>query len=195
MSAATLQRRPAVRLAAGTCPVIETARLILRPHRLTDAEAIAQSFADFEVTRMLARVPVPYDRQDAVDWLMPRLSGLMPDWALAITTGDDVHIGMVGLELRHGRWHLGYWLNRYYWGRGFMSEAVAAAVERWSRRLPQTVLFSGVFIDNPASLKIQEKLGFRITGVSEIFSTSRNAMVRHLETELLPQDFRQQPGR
>ena len=32
--------------------------------------------------------------------LVPRASGILDDWALAITEGDDVHIGMVSIERR-----------------------------------------------------------------------------------------------
>lgn len=176
----------------GPVPVISTARLTLRPHRLSDADAIAESLSDFAVTRMLARVPAPYDRQDALDWLVPVTSGLLPDWPLAITDGDDTHIGNVSIELRHGRWHLGYWLNRLYWRRGYMGEAAAAAIERFSRRMPETTIHSGVFVDNIASLHLQEKLGFRITGCSEVYSFSRNTMVPHIETVLEPGFFRAQ---
>ena len=114
----------------------------------------------------------------------------MPDWSLAITTGDDVHIGVVGIELRHGRWHLGYWLNRYYWRCGFMGEAVAGTLERFSRRMPEATIHSGVFVDNPASMKLQEKLGFHITGCSEVYSFARSTMVPHVETILSPGDLR-----
>jgi RimJ/RimL family protein N-acetyltransferase len=140
---------------------------------------------------MLARVPAPYDRQDALDWLIPVISGVMPDWALAITGNDDVHIGNVSIELRHGRWHLGYWLNRYYWQRGYMSEAAEAVLERFSRRMPDVPVHSGVFADNPASLRLQEKLGFRMTGCSEIYSFARNTMVAHIETVLQPGGLQQ----
>ncbi len=171
----------------GPCPVIETKRLKLRPHRLTDAPAIAESLADFKVARMLMRVPAPYHQQDAVDWLNRQT--VQPDWALAITSGDDVHIGCIGIELLRGEWHVGYWLNRFYWGRGIMSEAVYAAVERFFRRMPEATLHSGVFADNPASLKVQEKLGFRITGCSQVFAPVRNAMVAHIETRLTAEDL------
>lgn len=174
----------------GPVPVISTARLTLRPHRLSDADAIAESLSDFAITRMLARVPAPYDRQDALDWLVPVTSGLLPDWPLAITDGDDTHIGTVSIELRHGRWHLGYWLNRLYWRRGYMGEAAAAAIERFSRRMPETTIHSGVFADNIASLHLQEKLGFRITGCSEVYSFARNTLVPHIETVLEPGFFR-----
>lgn len=186
MNAVALTRRDARILTPGPTPVIQTGRLTLRPHRLSDADTMTESLSDFAVTRMLARVPVPYDRQDALDWLIPQTSGLGTDWALAITEGDDVHIGCVGIELRHGRWHLGYWLNRYYWRRGIMSEAVAATLERFARRMPDVAVFSGVFADNQASLKLQQKLGFEITGCAEIYSFARNTMVPHIETVLKP---------
>jgi len=175
----------------GPAPVIETERLRLRPHRLSDAAAIADSLGDFQVARMLSRVPAPYHHQDALDWLNRQTADVLPDWTLAITTpGDDVHIGCIGIELRHGQWHVGYWLNRFYWGKGLASEAVHAVVERFFRRMPETVLHSGVFADNPASLKVQEKLGFRITGCSQIYALARNAMVAHIETRLAAEDLR-----
>ena len=186
MSAALLDRPKVQPMTPGQAPVIGTKRLSLRPHRLSDADAMAETLSDFAVTRMLARVPAPYDRQDALDWLVPVISGALPGWNLAITSGDDAHIGMVSVELRHGRWHLGYWLNRYYWRRGYMSEAVAAVLERFSRRMPEVPVHSGVFADNPASLRLQEKLGFRMTGCSEVYSFARNTMVAHVETILQP---------
>ncbi|WP_409527091.1 GNAT family N-acetyltransferase [Rhizobium sp. P32RR-XVIII] len=186
MSAPTLQRLKPQAMTPGPVPVVTTARLTLRPHRLSDANAIAESLSDFAITRMLARVPAPYDRQDALDWLVPVTSGALTDWHMAITSGEDAHIGVVSLELRHGRWHLGYWLNRYFWRQGYMGEAVAAMLERFSRRMPETAVHSGVFADNPASLRLQEKLGFRMSGCSEVYSFARNTMVSHIETVLQP---------
>ncbi|MCJ9722096.1 GNAT family N-acetyltransferase [Agrobacterium sp. SHOUNA12C] len=186
MNALALPRRDVRILTPGPTPIIQTARLTLRPHRLSDADAITESLSDFAVTRMLARVPTPYDRQDALDWLVQHTTGLDSGWDLAVTEKDDVHIGMVGIDLRHGRWHLGYWLNRYYWRRGIMGEAVGATLERFARRMPDVAVFSGIFADNPASLKLQQKLGFEIIGCSEVYSFARNTMVPHIETVLKP---------
>ncbi|SOC37481.1 RimJ/RimL family protein N-acetyltransferase [Rhizobium subbaraonis] len=190
MSALRLEREDHIVGDPGAVPAIATARLTLRPHRLADAPAIAESLSDFRVSRMLARVPAPFDRQDAEEWLAGVTSGLVPGWALAITTGDDVHIGTVFFEERAGSWHLGYWLNRFYWARGYMSEAVQAATARFLMRMPGVEIRSGVFADNPASLKVQERIGFRIIGLSEIYSVARSAMVPHVETLLSPGDFR-----
>lgn len=190
MSAAVIERRSTEDRMPGPCPVITSRHLVLRPHRVSDADSIAQSLADFSVSRMLARVPQPYDREDARNWLQIRLSGSSPDWAMAITTGDDVHIGIVSLELRGGSWHLGYWLNRLHWGKGIMTEAVDALLDLFVRRMPDTEIHSGVFADNSASLKIQQKLGFRITNCNELFNLARNSMVPHIETLLRPEDLR-----
>ena len=131
----------------------------------------------------------PYDRQDAAEWLST-IAGSDTGWAFAITAGDDAHIGCVAFEARHGEWHLGYWLNRAYWRRGYMSEAVQAALARFLARMPGTPIRSGIFADNPASLKVQEKAGFRLTGCGERFCVARGAFVPHLETLLEPGDFR-----
>jgi Acetyltransferases, including N-acetylases of ribosomal proteins len=190
MSSALLERHRVEARTPGPCPVVATSRLVLRPHRLSDADSITESLSDFSVARMLARVPQPYDRQDALDWLQIQVSPSVADWSAAITMGDDVHIGTLSLELRAGAWRLGYWLNRYYWGRGIMTEATGALLDRFFRRMPDVAIESGAFADNAASLKIQQKLGFRITGCSEMYSLSRNAIVAHIDTLLQPEDLR-----
>lgn len=190
MNAIALQRPERMVPLAGPCPVITTGRLVLRPHRLSDAEAVTESLSDFKVARGLARIRQPYHRQDALDWLVLQTSGILTDWTLAITAGDDVHIGCVGMEKRHGRWHLGYWLNRLYWDRGYMTEAVGAVLERFLRRAPEAEIYSGAFADNLASLNVQKKLGFKIIDANQVFSLSRNTTAPHIETRLLPEDFR-----
>lgn len=193
----TLLRKREVATAAppGPCPTIETRRLVLRPQRLSDAGSIAESLGDFEVTRMLARVPAPYHRQDALEWLILRTSGTLPDWDFAITCGDDTLIGVVSVELLNGQWRLGYWLNRFYWGKGYMTEAVAGVIERFFRRMPDGELRSGVFADNPASLKVQQKLGFHITGCEEVYALARASMVAHIDTSLTAEHFTMPQGR
>lgn len=188
MSAMLAERPVAAPAIPGQCPTIKTARLVLRPHRMQDADAIANSLSDFAVARMLTRVPVPYDREDGRDWLNMVTSGLKPDWHFALTR-DGVHVGVVSLELRHGLWHIGYWLNRFYWGKGLMSEAVDAALDRFFRRMPQAEIFGGAFADNPASLRLLEARGFRTIGVQDVFSKARNTMTPLVEFKLCQGDF------
>ncbi|MBB3946362.1 RimJ/RimL family protein N-acetyltransferase [Rhizobium skierniewicense] len=169
--------------------VLETDRLVLRPQSLSDAGSIAKSLSDFRVTRMLASVPAPYYKQDALEWLILRTAGNSPDWHFAITCGDDTLIGVVSIERLRDAWRLGYWLDRAHWGKGYMTEAVAGVIECFFQHMPNEVLYSGMFADNAASLRVQNKLGFQIIGCHEIYAVARASMVTHLDTALTANAF------
>ncbi|HET7413698.1 MAG TPA: GNAT family N-acetyltransferase [Pararhizobium sp.] len=177
-------------ISADRLPVIETRRLILRAPRLADADAIAESLGDFAVARMLARVPSPYFREDAVDWLTTLDEGIRAGGFAFAVTRDDVLIGAVGFDIRGGAVYFHYWLGRAYWRRGLMGEATSAVLDWYFQAAPNGVLRSGVFTDNPASLALQRKLGFVETGLSEIFCVARNCSQRHVKTMLDAARFR-----
>lgn len=163
-------------------PRLTTRRLVLRAPALADADAIAESLADYAVASMLARVPSPYLRQDAVDWLTTMPDGIGEGgFAFAVTVAE-VPVGIVGFDRRDTGLHVGYWLDRRHWRRGIMSEAVSAALSWYFEKEPDAVLGSGVFTDNRGSLALQNKLGFAITGLGEIFSVARNRSHSHIET-------------
>ena len=50
-------------------PTLETERLILRPFRREDAGAVATLAGNWEVARMLSRVPHPYPLEMAEEWI------------------------------------------------------------------------------------------------------------------------------
>ena len=58
----------------------------------------------------------------------------------------------------------GYWIARPHWGRGYATEAGRAviAAARDTLRIPR--LNAGHFLDNPASGRVLQKLGFGPTG-------------------------------
>lgn len=170
------------------CPVIQTPRLTLRPHVLSDAEAITASLCDFDVARMLLRVPQPYHPGDAREWLETEANGDTA-WNAAITGKGGAHIGVVSIERQQNAWHLGYWLNRQAWGRGIMSEAAWALIDAFFRERPDSTVRSGVFADNTASLKVQAKLGFTISGISDVYVPARGATVNRIETHLTRDAF------
>jgi RimJ/RimL family protein N-acetyltransferase len=60
---------------------------------------------------------------------------------------------------------MGYWIARPYWGRGFATVASQALIDI-GRTLKLPRLEASHFIDNPASGRVLEKLGFVATGLS-----------------------------
>ena len=59
---------------------------------------------------------------------------------------------------------MGYWIARGSWGLGFATEAGTALLEI-ARALGLARLEASHFLDNPASGRVLEKLGFEPTGL------------------------------
>ncbi|HMB46867.1 MAG TPA: GNAT family N-acetyltransferase [Afifellaceae bacterium] len=143
---------------------VTTQRLLLRPPDEADLPAIAGLLDDVAVSRMLARVPHPYRLDHAQGWFATiNRQGAGGERVFAVTANGKA-IGMIGFQRKRREPTLGYWLGRPYWGRGLMSEAVQAAVHWFFSESDEAALYSGAFRDNPASLRIQEKLGFEVIG-------------------------------
>ena len=155
---------------------VRTERLLLRPGWIEDAPALHRAIADEAIVRNLASAPWPYEAADAHAWLTTeRRPG---DAALLIfrrTSGPPELAGTIGLGRRpNGARELGYWIARRWWNRGFATEAGRAmiALARNSLRLDR--LSAGHFLDNPASGRVLEKIGFRPTGrIAPRFSAGR----------------------
>ena len=74
---------------------------------------------------------------------------------IGIRLGQDVH--------RHTA-SLGYWLGEEFWGRGIMTEAVAAFTDFCFENFPLRRIYAEVFANNPASARVLEKTGFIFEG-------------------------------
>jgi RimJ/RimL family protein N-acetyltransferase len=59
-----------------------------------------------------------------------------------------------------GEVELGYWISKNHWNRGYASEAGRQMLAIATAELKLTRLIAGHFIDNPASARVLEKLGF-----------------------------------
>lgn len=160
-----------------SAPVLRTARLTLRPVAEQDIDAITRVVSDYEVSKWLAPVPHPYMRADAETFVREvgmRKHGTV--WAMEL---EGVCIGLVGVDPV-----LGYWLDPMHWGQGYMSEAVAAAVDYWFTHTECDVIPCSYFKGNAASARIQENLGFEELGDSTSHSLARGSDVPSRETRL-----------
>lgn len=161
----------------GMSDVIETKRLLLRRPTENDVSRIVEALADFDICRNLARVPWPYHRDDALDFLKFMASCDRRSRFSAICTRESGErlLGMISYEWSDAKQdaELGYWLDTTHWGQGLMTEAATAMVEHafTSNKHPQLV--SCFHDDNPISGKILSRVGFERVGACSNFSKAQ----------------------
>lgn len=143
-----------------------TPRLLLRPGFPEDAPALAVAIGDETIVRNLSAVPWPYRMRDAEAFLASPRDPILPSLLIfERTEGAPRLIGSCGLGRRpSGAVEMGYWIARPYWGRGFATEACAALIDM-ARTLGLATLEGSHFLDNPASARVLEKLGFEAIGI------------------------------
>ena len=144
-----------------------TERLLLRPGWTEDAPALARAIADRAIVCNLSTAPWPYTLRDAEAFLAQPRDPVLPSFLIfERTDGEPNLVGACGLGRRQsGSVELGYWIAREHWGRGFATEACRALVDI-ARTLGFTTLEASHFLDNPASARVLEKLGFEPVGIT-----------------------------
>jgi RimJ/RimL family protein N-acetyltransferase len=181
---------------------IHTARLVLRPLRLDDTEALFAVFSNWNVIRLLSSPPWPYGLTDAQGFVRSAVEHAPGcDEELLAITQDGIFIGAIGVRMRQANAqqrrpgpNIGYWLGEKSWGQGFMSETVAAFVRFLFNTADCDTIYCGAFAENTASLRIQEKIGFLRDGTSTLFSNPRGADFPHVNTALTRDRFKTLTG-
>jgi RimJ/RimL family protein N-acetyltransferase len=156
-----------------------TPRLLLRPGFPEDASALAAAIADEAIVRHLSTAPWPYRMRDAEAFLAAPRDPVLPSLLIfERTRGAPQLAGACGLGRRpSGAVEMGYWIARAFWSRGFATEACEALIDI-ARTLGLESLEGSHFIDNPASARVLEKLGFKPTGlVAPRLSCARGAEI------------------
>ncbi len=153
-------------------PVLETARLILRPAGLADAQAVQELFPNWEIVRYLnAKVPWPYPPDGALQFIrdvaLPAMErGEQWIWAIRLKGGPEHLIGMINLAADRDD-NRGFWLGIPWQGQGLMSEACEAVTEFWFNSLGRELLRVSKAVPNAASRRVSEKEGARLVAIEE----------------------------
>jgi ribosomal-protein-alanine N-acetyltransferase len=151
--------------------VLESDRMIFRPHELADLDAYCEMEADPAVRRFVGGKPRTREaaerkfRNVHLNAADTRL-GLMA----TIFKPEDRYIGYCGLyphfdragEGIEGEAALGFTLARAYWGRGLATEAALVFVRFGFEQLALNRVVTSVEVGNAASMRVLEKLGFVI---------------------------------
>ena len=161
-----------------------TERLLLRPGWIEDAPELAAAIADERIVRNTARMPWPYRLEDAEDYLSLPVDSTRPSFQIIDRTVDPVRmIGGVGFMDADDEdaVEIGYWIVPDRWGHGFAAEAARAAIEAGRASLAYGRVVAGHFVDNPASGRVLQKLGFHRTGRIE----KRHSLARQCEVDCI----------
>lgn len=146
---------------------IKTSRLLLRPIREADAQAIYEYSRDSKVADQAGWKPhesveetmeimkAVFLKRDTV-WGMERLC-------------DGAFIGSIGLIEDPQRDYekvrmLGYSLAKSCWGQGYMTEAARAVVRYGFEEQKLALISATCYPDNPRSVRVLEKCGMSYEG-------------------------------
>lgn len=151
-------------------PVLETARLILRPFTLKDASDVQRLAGAPEVADTTLNVPHPYADGLAETWIGGHSARFAAGEGIncAITL---IHTGLLIGSMRlivipsHRRAELGYWLGVPFWNQGYATEATGALVNFGFRTMALHKITSSHFTRNPASGRVMEKVGLTQEGL------------------------------
>jgi RimJ/RimL family protein N-acetyltransferase len=115
--------------------------------------------------RQTARVNAyPCTTVSVREWIARR-SGPGGTTFAVLRQSDGALVGCAGFGDDTRAAELGYWIGRPSWGLGFATESVRAVVGH-ARERGVEALMSHVFLDNPASARVLEKVRFTYRGVT-----------------------------
>lgn len=145
---------------------LATERLVLRPWRRGDEEAIVRHADNRRVWLNLRDLfPHPYTRDDAREFIAIQAGTSGPPHNLAIEHGGEA-IGSVGLhplsDVSRFTAEIGYWIGEAFWGRGLATEALRLFTGYAFESFPFERLEGWVFSTNPSSGRVLEKAGYEL---------------------------------
>jgi [ribosomal protein S5]-alanine N-acetyltransferase len=150
-------------------PVIETARLRLRPLVEADVAAHYAVFSDPDVARYWSREPwtdIAQAEESIEVILAAREDGSEARFGIELLSTGEL-IGNVGLHhffAQNRRCEIGYALASKHWGQGYATEALRAAIRHGFDALDLNRIEADIDPRNVGSARVLEKLGFRKEG-------------------------------
>ncbi|MBB2146090.1 GNAT family N-acetyltransferase [Pedobacter sp. LMG 31464] len=147
-------------------PVLETERLLLREHALTDADTLFAMRTNENVMRFIDRER-PKTTQDIETFISTFNEGFKQGqhlaWVIALKENPAQMIGSIGYwrtNLANYRAEIGYMLHPNYWRKGIISEALNKTIAFGFSEMKLHTIQANINPGNDASRQILLKHGF-----------------------------------
>lgn len=147
--------------------MIETDRLILRPWREEDAEALYRYASDPDIGP-IAGWPPHTCVENSLEIIRTVFSS--PETYAVVLKETDEPVGCCGImlsnslhaaEMQMNEAEIGYWIGKPYWGQGLIPEAVKALLSRCFNDLELNAVWCGYYKGNDKSKRVCEKSVFK----------------------------------
>jgi ribosomal-protein-alanine N-acetyltransferase len=167
---------------------VETGRLIIRPYRLADGDAVWRVVSREEIYRTTYAIPRDYPRS-RVDWWIAyvenaRKHGTGYEFGMFEKDGGAYvgNCGLINVNPNLQSAAITYHVAPERWGRGYATEGTAAMLLLAFEGLGLYRVSGRCMRCNPASRRVMEKLGFLYegTGRAEIYKDGVFLDVDHL---------------
>ena len=140
----------------------------LRRWRTGDAAALAKILGEGDIHRTIADLPQPYTEKTALDYITFCINADVNNfWSFAIECDGELS-GCISAERGKNVYRqsaeIGYYIAKQLWGRGIATAAVKNITQFIFENTDIIRLYSAVFAENIASIKVLEKCGFDFEG-------------------------------
>src|SRR5882757_7766838 len=157
--------------------ILESERLLFRPHLITDLDDYCTMEMDINVRRYVGGYPRSRENAEQrfpKNQLQKMVTDRLALWATVIKA-ENIYIGRCGLaphinpdgEPIPGEAALGFYITPKYWGHGFATEAGQAFINFGFNELMLICIVASVEEGNDASLRVLQKLGFTIVSIEK----------------------------
>lgn len=153
--------------------VLATQRCNLRLFENTDVENLYSLYSDSDVTQFLPGKRTRDVAEDHVNSFARQYeNSWFTLWAVECNTSGEF-VGRVGLWPldQTDEIELGYIIARRFWGKGIATETSAACLDYAFSKLKLPSIAAITVAENYASLRVMQKLGFRLVRPDRYYDT------------------------
>ena len=168
--------------------IMQNVSVAIRPFRSTDSAQVQTLLSDARVSRKAGNIPYPYAKNGAQTWITSHgpqhRSGTAIIRAIVCLKTKQC-VGAISIDQisrgLNSSGNLGYWVGVPYWNKGFCEQAGQLMLALAKKEYAMKRLVAAHCIDNPASGRVLEKLGFNELGPQRMTNLSGQYLFRYYE--------------